>query len=96
MDFAKAIRLARARTKMQQSELAEATGLHKSYISLLESGKRIPSTETLERLARALDIPSSLFHLLGAEAEDLRAWDPESVNAFAQDLLALFARKANP
>jgi len=41
---------------MSQEELANAAGLHPTHISLIESGKRSVRIETVERLAKALNI----------------------------------------
>jgi transcriptional regulator with XRE-family HTH domain len=42
------------------SQLAKATGLHKSFLSRLESGVvRQPSTDSLQRIAAALELPET-------------------------------------
>jgi transcriptional regulator with XRE-family HTH domain len=45
------LRLAR---KLLQQHLADAAGLHRTYIADIERGKRNPSLWTIERLARGL------------------------------------------
>ncbi len=50
------IREAREAKKMTQEELAETSGVSRGTISALENGKmRATSTQTLLKLARALD-----------------------------------------
>jgi ribosome-binding protein aMBF1 (putative translation factor) len=44
---------ARAHAKLSQAELAERMGTSQSAIARLESGRSMPSTRTLERLAAA-------------------------------------------
>ena len=44
---------ARAHAKLSQTELAERMGTSQSAIARLESGRSMPSTRTLERLAAA-------------------------------------------
>lgn len=44
---------------MSQEKLAERSDLHRTYISLLEQGRRQPSLATIILLARALDISAS-------------------------------------
>ena len=47
---------------LTQSEVEERTGLLRGYISRVENGHTVPTLETLERFARALDVP--LYQLL--------------------------------
>jgi ribosome-binding protein aMBF1 (putative translation factor) len=49
----------RARLHMSQSDLAESSRFHRSYISDVERGARNISVKNLSRLALALDIPVS-------------------------------------
>jgi transcriptional regulator with XRE-family HTH domain len=44
---------------LSQSDLAEATGFHRSYISDVEIGKRNLAVRNLRRICEALDIPAS-------------------------------------
>ncbi|MEW6685796.1 MAG: helix-turn-helix transcriptional regulator [Candidatus Edwardsbacteria bacterium] len=53
----KQIRTIRKEAKKTQADLAEATGLSDNYIALLERGKRSPSIETLDKIAKALNVP---------------------------------------
>lgn len=57
---------------MTQEGLADAAGLHRTYISLLERGLRTPSIEVVRRLAAALETTmTSLIEEL--EGTDRRA-----------------------
>ena len=51
------LRLMREEKRFSQGEIEERTGLLRCYISRVENGHTIPSIETLEKLARALEIP---------------------------------------
>lgn len=53
-DFPKAFKSLRAARGMSQKELAEAAGVHPSYISKIENGQERPGRDLLEGLARAL------------------------------------------
>ena len=47
---------------LTQQQLADLTGLHRTYISLVERGLRVPTLEVVFRLSEALDIaPSRLI-----------------------------------
>ncbi|WP_034631179.1 helix-turn-helix domain-containing protein [Desulfotruncus alcoholivorax] len=49
-------RLTRLRGDMSQSELARRARIPQSAISEIEAGKRIPRTDTLQKLANALGV----------------------------------------
>ncbi|MED1555670.1 helix-turn-helix transcriptional regulator [Bacillus paramycoides] len=49
----------RLNSSMSQEELAFNSGLDRTYISLLERGKRKPTINTLFSLATALNVPPS-------------------------------------
>lgn len=72
MNYGKALRIARAIAGLQQQELADLADMNSSHISLIEQGKRKPSAGALGRLCTALQVPTHLFMLLGAEASDLK------------------------
>jgi transcriptional regulator with XRE-family HTH domain len=56
----KALREAR---NLSQGDIERRTGILRSYISRIENGYAHPEIETLERLARALEVPMyQLFH----------------------------------
>jgi transcriptional regulator with XRE-family HTH domain len=59
------LRSARERKWMTQQELADATGLTQSTISLLEGGVHQARFSTIRKLSRALD--ASPEELVGAE-----------------------------
>lgn len=54
MNLAKQLRNARIKQKKTLRQLAEETGISYQHISDIELGKKDPSWEKLERLARAL------------------------------------------
>jgi len=54
--FGQALRAARTQRGMSQDQFADATGLHRTHISLLERGLREPNLETLVKLSRALGL----------------------------------------
>ena len=89
MNYSKAIRTARALADMPQRELAERVGMDASLISMLESGKRKPSLNTLEKIAKALNIPFHLFTLLAAEREEIKGADPDTLHKLAVGLSKL-------
>ncbi len=57
--------LRRRRNHMSRAELARRAGIDRATVSALEGGKRRPSLDTLEGLARALE--TDVATLLGEE-----------------------------
>ncbi len=57
--FGIAVRLRRNELKISQEDFAERAGLHRTYISDLERGKRNVSLENVEKLAKALNLSIS-------------------------------------
>lgn len=60
------IKAIRKRRRLTQHQLAEAIERSIDAISALERGKSLPNFETLERLAKALDVPFKDFFDFGA------------------------------
>lgn len=56
------IRAIREAKKLSQGDIEEPTALLRPYISRIENGHTVPSVETLEKLARALEV--ALYPLL--------------------------------
>lgn len=53
--FGQAVRKLRLGQEISQEELAERCGLHRTYISDVELGKRNVSLENIERIATSLN-----------------------------------------
>ena len=49
--------------ELSQGDIEKRSGLLRCYISRVENGHTVPSVETLEKMARALEVPMyRLFH----------------------------------
>ena len=51
------LRALREEKKFSQGDIEKRTGLLRCYISRVENGHSVPAVETLEKLARALEVP---------------------------------------
>lgn len=71
--FGNALRELRRSANVSQYALADKSGLDRSYISLLERGRRSPSFDSILKLSVALGIPSVV---LVARAEQLLKQSP--------------------
>jgi transcriptional regulator with XRE-family HTH domain len=79
------LRALREDKKLSQGDIERRTGLLRCYISRVENGHTVPAIETLEKMARALEIPIyQLFYdgdeppvlpnLLKRKSSDENAW----------------------
>lgn len=51
------LRELREQKKLSQGDIEKRTGLLRCYISRVENGHTVPAIETLEKLARAMEVP---------------------------------------
>jgi transcriptional regulator with XRE-family HTH domain len=51
------LRVLREQKSLSQGEIEKRTGLLRCYISRVENGHTVPAVETLEKFARALEVP---------------------------------------
>ncbi len=93
MDIASLIKVLRLAAGMKQSQLASRAGMSQNYLSMIENGRRQPSTKILERLSSALNAPLPFLVMyrsgspenLGAEEKELF----EKLNELCLDFLKL-------
>lgn len=57
MTIGDSVRELREAKELSQGDIENRTGLLRSHISQIEDGDTLPTLETLEKLARALDVP---------------------------------------
>ena len=65
------IRVLRESKKMSQGDIEKRTGLLRCYISRVENGHTVPAIETLEKLARAMEVPLYQLFYDGEEPPEL-------------------------
>ena len=94
------LRALREEKKFSQGEIEKRTGLLRCYVSRVENGHTVPAVETLEKFARALEVPMyqlfyegeeppKLLNLSKRKTADDIAWGSSGKDAF---LLAKFRR----
>jgi len=57
MVIAERLRSLREQKNLSQGDIEKRTGLLRCYISRVENGHTVPSIETLEKMARAMEVP---------------------------------------
>src|SRR6202049_2286722 len=94
------LRALRDEKKLSQGDIEKKTGLLRCYVSRVEHGHTVPSVETLEKMARALEIPMyklfydgeeppKLPHLLKRKSADDILWGNSGKDA---NMLGQFCR----
>ena len=86
------LREMREEKKLSQGDIEKRSGLFRCYISRVENGHTVPAIETLEKMARAMEIPMyQLFYdgeeppklpsLLKQKSSDETAWGSSGKDA---------------
>jgi transcriptional regulator with XRE-family HTH domain len=86
------LREMREAKQLSQGDVEKRTGLLRCYISRVENGHTVPAVETLEKLARAFEVPlyqlfydgdepPKLTNLLKRKSSDEIAWGSVGKNA---------------
>ena len=57
MIIGECLRELRERKNFSQGDIEEKTGLPRCYVSRVENGHTVPAVDTLEKFARALEVP---------------------------------------
>jgi transcriptional regulator with XRE-family HTH domain len=65
------LRALREEKELSQGDIEKRTGLVRPYISRVENGHLVPSIETLEKFARALEVPMYQLFYDGEEPPKL-------------------------
>src|ERR1700690_3227364 len=71
MIVADRLRALREEKKLSQGDIQERTGLLRCYVSRVENGHTVPAVETLEKFARALEVPMYQLFYDGEEPPKL-------------------------
>jgi transcriptional regulator with XRE-family HTH domain len=80
MNIGTTIRGYRLQKGMSQGDIEKRTGLLRCYLSRVENGHTVPSLETLQKIARALDLQLSEFfaeEVIGKEMSGLNLGEEE-------------------
>lgn len=66
------IRDIRESKNLSQGDIEKRTGLLRCYVSRVENGHTVPAVETLEKFARALEVPTYQLIYDGERSADMR------------------------
>ena len=87
--LSKALRLLRVFNDLRSNELADTLKISSSYLSEIESGKKVPSMELLQRYSKVFEIPISTIMLMAEGFEK----DPEKFRGKLSKVLMKFLEK---
>jgi len=93
MEYGRALKICRAAVELSQQDVAKRAGITKSYLSLVEGGKRSPSLATLEKICKAMRVPPHLVMLLAAGPQEIPGPEREKLGEVAQSLLRLLVNR---
>ena len=65
------LRAIRKQKDLSQGDIEQRTGLKRCYVSRVENGHTVPNIETLEKLARALEVPMYQLFYEGEEPPEV-------------------------
>jgi transcriptional regulator with XRE-family HTH domain len=78
------LRALREEKNLSQGDIEKRTGLLRCYISRVENGHTVPAVETLEKMARALEVPLyQLFYDGGEPPKQARSAKRKSADEIA-------------
>lgn len=87
-----ALRLVRIYSDKNQTEMADALGISKSYLSELEKGTKTPTLQLLQRYSKVLGVPLSSILFFAEEIEGVP--HPTRTHAFVAEKVLRFLKFA--
>ena len=94
MEYGRALKICRAALELTQQDVAKRAHITTSYLSLIEGGKRSPSLPTLERISKAMGVPTHLVMLLAAGPQEIPGPERKKLGQVSSSLLDLLAGRS--
>lgn len=92
MEIGHAIKVCRSSRKLSLDEVSTRSGLSQSYLSLIETGKREPTLSSIEKLSKALAVPTPVLMFLAANESELQGMDAETSRLLSAAVLNVIRR----
>lgn len=89
MDIGGTIRQCRKARDMTLSQLADASGVSISHLSLLETNNREPKFSKLEAISKALGLPLSVLIFLAGQKEEVTELSASHIEALSSHIMEL-------
>jgi len=71
MNIGRGVKTVRINKGFNQKRFAKKVGITQSYLSLIESNKKTPSTEVLEQIAEAVDVTLPVLFWFTVDENDV-------------------------
>jgi transcriptional regulator with XRE-family HTH domain len=85
MEIGQKLRQLREEKNLSQGDIEQKTGLFRCYTSRVENGYTVPSVETLEKFAGALEIPLYRFFTDGEKVKMMKLPTTNAESAWGVD-----------
>jgi transcriptional regulator with XRE-family HTH domain len=85
MEVGQKLRELREEKHLSQGDIQHKTGLLRCYTSRVENGYTVPNVETLEKFARALEVPLYRFFTDGEKVKMLKLPTTKTASAWGVD-----------
>ena len=96
MKIGSVLKLVRTSKGLTQKDMAEKLGVSQNYLSLIESNKKMPSVDTMEAFAKALNISKDALLFASSDApEELSEKDMKEFQRLQQNILSLLLFELN-
>lgn len=79
MELGKAIKALRKKKDLNQGEFSKRIGITQSYLSGIEKGRKKPSIEVVESIAKAIGVPLAVLFWFTLEEKDVH---PDKLEAY--------------
>jgi len=90
----KTIKLLRVASRLKQKELARMAGISQNYLSLIESDRKEPSLQVIERISARLGVPIAGIFLLSMDTPTGLSGDETTLFASLRDLVWQLAQRS--
>ena len=92
MNIGITIRELRKRKNLSQEELSGLTNISQTYISQIESGKKIPSLEVLQTIGEKIGVPVEIISFLSLDKDSIAEHKREHYK-FVEPALKAFVKE---
>ncbi|MCB0060450.1 MAG: helix-turn-helix transcriptional regulator [Gammaproteobacteria bacterium] len=89
MNIGHALKICRSAKNLSLESVATGAGFSRSYLSMIESGRREPTLSAMEKIAAALNVPLPIILFIAADSEEIEGLDSETIQRLSSAALAV-------